>query len=247
MTIRWWKRGLFISAMLGLVSLGVLAQRDGYFRLTDVSVILDPSAPKAYSLYASDLENELSKLKGQDLWRLDLEDLNRHLSSLSWVSEHQSKRRFPNQLEVHIVGRKALAMILDRKGQLRPLSDSGMVLPPIRANQALELPVVQDPRLERDQDLRLRLVQLLVQLPQEGRLSLREIDAIQFSRKGQFLFLPKGLKKPVHIGEAEVGLRAARVARVLDYLDHNRVEWREINADFTKKVVVKKETDQSPN
>lgn len=238
---------LFVALTLLIPVLVLIAQAKGGFRLQSVTIQMAIDAPLSYSVYIEQTQKDLNKLLGQDLWSLDLSDLEKHLKNRSWVESVRVSRRFPDQLNVFVTGKPAVAILLDRKGLLRPLSISAEVLPPIRADQAPALPVIQDSRIERDLKLRERVAKMISELPVEGRLTAATIDQISFTKSGQILIHDRNNGSKIHLGEENIPLRSARVARVLDYLDHNQIVWKEINADFHKKVVVKKNTALSPD
>lgn len=236
---------IVMSLLVGVLLL--VAQGRGYFQLRELSVTLTDEAPVSYQVYAEATRVELQKLLGKDIWSLDLKELEKDLRQREWIEDIVLLRQFPDRLSVRVKGQQPIALILDRKGQVRPMAVTAQILPSIRADQVPDLPVIQDRRIEGSLEIRTRIAKLLLELPKEGRLTLRTVDSISMGRSGQILIHHRSNKSSIHLGESEILLRSARVARVLDYLDHNQIGWKEINADFQKKVVVKKNTAQSPD
>ena len=85
---------------------------------------------------------------------------------------------------------------------------------------------------------------MLNEMPNEGLLSHESISEINVGKKEEIWLTHLQTKSWIKLGDENTAIKSARVAKVLEYLDHNNLKGRVIDADFSKKVLVKLRNDR---
>ena len=220
------------------------ATREGLFRLSEIEVIPNQGVEPAFEDYFSNLKNQLGVFRGANIWEVKIEAVLAVVTVEPWVASAKVYRRFPHTLRVELVAKTPVAITLSKRGKLQLLSDDGALLPPIRETRAPKLPVISDARLIQTPDLHSKVIALLRELPATGRLSRESLSAVTLSKDGEIWLQHLATKSAIKLGEDQVSLRSARVEKVLEYLEHNNINSRVIDADFSKKVLVKLRNDR---
>lgn len=194
--------------------------------------------------YLPRLRSSVAQFYGKNIWEVELSNIKEIVGQAVWIQEAQVLRRYPQTLRIEIVPKKAIAILLDKKRDFYLLSQEGTILPEIEKTNAPRLPVFQNPKVFVDKEMRQRLVTFLNSLPQEGELSLPQISEITIKNNNEIWITHLNTRAAIRMGDHDVPIKSARVARVLEYLEHNNLKWRVIDADFSKKVLVKLRNDR---
>lgn len=215
--------------------------RSGLFKVNQIQIQTskDSAAQAMFEEHGPSLRSKFEKFKGREIWSVDVGEIAQSVQGLSWIESVQVRRIFPNTIRLDIDAKPVSAVVVTDAGKLVPLSSDANLLPPLPANKFPDVPVIRDRKILRDQDLRARTVQILRELPKDGLLSSKNIAEISADRDDQFWLSLVEDDLRVKIGSTAVPLRAARVEKVLEYLRSNQMQARVIDADFSKKVVVK--------
>jgi cell division protein FtsQ len=82
------------------------------------------------------------------------------------------------------------------------------------------------------------------EIPPEGSFSQKKISEIFYDKKEGFWvqMVDQGLQ--VKLGEGQVSLKSARVGQVLDYVKSHDIKPRLIDANLSKKVILKLEKNE---
>lgn len=220
----------------------LVAVKNGVFKVSQIEITTDNST--GYDDYIRTLKKKLLRFEGVNLWEVDLDRMEQVLQHEPWIKSVKIYRRYPHTLRVEVNAKDSVALILSHEGKMQILSDDALLLPPISATQAPKLPVIQDQRVFRDTILRQRVVQLLREIPEAGRLSRESISEVTINKNGEIWLEHLLLKTQIKLGEESIALKSARVSQVLEYMEHNNLNSRVIDADFSKKVLVKLRNDR---
>lgn len=217
----------------------------GWGRVEQVSVTLASTSDQG-ELFAR-IEPSLTKMlevyDGQWLWRLQLEDVTQTVLKDRRIRSVEISRLFPNRLEVNINPHRPTIAWVDEVGRFFPVALDGTLLPPLPSPEAADVPLLRGRRFQADQSLRERALALFAELPDVGALAKSHIAEITHSDRSGFglLLIQGGME--VRLGEGQIGLKASRVDRVLNYLQDQQLRGRVIDARFGKKVVVRLRND----
>ncbi|HEX4923393.1 MAG TPA: FtsQ-type POTRA domain-containing protein [Bdellovibrionales bacterium] len=238
-----------VFMLVNLVLFGAVAAlmyRSGLFKIAHVQLIASPdsSGQMMFDEYRESLERRLAKIKGVDIWEADVGGIAAHAESLPWVRKVSVRRIFPSTIRVEVEPKAIAAVIATDKGRLLPLSNEADLLPPLPATKFPDVPVIRDRKIFKDEALRKKTVGILRELPDKGLMGRANIAEISADQGEEFWLSLVEDNLKVKIGSTHVPLRAARVEKVLEYLRSNNMQARVIDADFSKKVVVKLRKDR---
>lgn len=230
-------------------SVYTLDQR-GFFAIEEIDLkITTQSEQLNFSKpYLDKLNIELSAYKGQSLWRLSLSDVSQKLKTKSWIKEFRISRSWPNGIDVEIQPKTLSLLYVDQArlalGFVRPVTDDGALLPEVDTTQAPPLAMLKGEIFVKDSAKRRTAIELLKSLPEEGKLSHKIITEIGFDKKdGYWVEVAKSNIK-IKLGEEQFAVKSARVSQVMDYLEKRDLKARVIDANLSKKVLVR--LQQSP-
>ena len=109
---------------------------------------------------------------------------------------------------------------------------------------SLALPLLKGSAFYYKHELRKSAVHLLAQLPQNGSaLSVSQIESLEYDEKDGFALNLKVSQVKVQMGSDRIKVKTARVEQVLNYLMSRQMEARVIDANLSKKVLVRLRKD----
>jgi len=186
------------------------------------------------------VEAPLAGYVGQSLWNVDIFKIESFLQHKSWVQNAFVSRSFPNELIIKIEPKKVVANILKSPSYVQPVAEDATVMDSVEISKSPGAPVLAHSDFLQDADLRKRALEFLKELPQDGSFSAQNISEIfPVKKNDSFRILLKKSKAEVLIDNENVPLKAARVSRVIDYMGDKEMEGRIIDANFSKKVLVR--------
>jgi len=225
-------------------SVYTLDQR-GFFAIEDVNLtVMTKSEQLNFSKpYMDKLNLELSAYKGQSLWRLSLSGVSDKLKAKSWIKDFRISRSWPNGLDVEIEPKTLSLLYVDQTrlalGFVRPVTNDGALLPEVDTTQAPPLAMLKGEVFVKDLAKRKIAIELLKSLPEDGKLSHKIISEIGFdSKEGYWVEVAKSNIK-IKLGDDQFAVKSARVSQVLDYLEKRDLKARVIDANLSKKVLVR--------
>lgn len=237
---RKWK----ILATVGLAVVGssVLAwslYQSSYFRLVSPEIFISQGDSPYFISASKPVLSQLSKIEGQRIWQIDVDQISSGIQKLPWVKEVYAQRTFPNKFRIEIEPRRIVLAHIDQRGIVTPFGEDGEVLPPTTATEFPKVPLTRDQRLIKDVELRTQLTAVVAQLPEDGPFSLETVGEISLEKNGQISFTLIGSNSIVKMSNEDVPVKIQRITKVISYLKAKNLSARVIDSDFTKKVLVR--------
>lgn len=235
---------LFIALFVIPVSVaGVLhfLNTQGFFNLQNIEVVVvnEDLQKKFVTPLKLNLEQSLKPIIGTSLWSLDLQKVAGELAKEKWIERHQITRRWPATMRVEVQAHEVQFLFLSKDGSMHPIVKDGSYLPIVTAQTAPNVAILHGQVFEKNSEMRKKAVQVLNKIPNDGKFSSKTIAEIQYDSKDGFwaTLVQSGIK--VKMGEDRIDLKSKRVSQVLEYLEHRQLEVRVIDADLSKKVLVR--------
>lgn len=219
-----------------------LFYKNDIFKITSIKYHYDESNPYL-EFQHSKVEDVLEGVEGKLIWEVDIFELQEKIKSLSWIQEARISKQYPSQIEIHIFPRKIIANLLRTSNKIQPISEESKVLEVADISKAPDAPILAHKSFLKDDELRAQALQLLKELPSDGSFSQKNVSEVYPSGKNSsnlnFQIFLKHSHALVLMDTENVPLKAARVARVIDYMGPEELKSRIIDANFSKKVLVK--------
>jgi hypothetical protein len=230
----------------GLLVLGAIAGNiyalhgDKYLDVASITVDVDAGADADLEKYFEErLFSFSSRLEGTPIWKVSIGKLSQEILNMDWVSEVIVKRKWPNRIEVHAKAEKIVLILMNNSGELFAVTNKGSIVPDIPSKMLPLVPLSRDHLLETDLDLRLEVVQGLMQVPRDGAFSFNNISDVHYFPTTGFEFVLRNSGQKILIGTNQILERSQRVSKVLNYLNNQGLRGRVIDARFSKKVLVR--------
>lgn len=220
--------------------------QNGFFDITQAEVILE-NAPAGQDQFlnplVAKLEEDLKIYKGMSLWEIKLKGVSKRVDSLEWINQSSVKRSWPSSLTVRVRPHEVKLLYLAKGGKLLPIIEDGSVLEPVDSKQAPDVALLDGEIFMKKAELRKKAVRMMEEIPDSGSFSKQTISEVRYDQKeGFWMSLVKsGLH--VKMGEDQMALKAARVSQVVDYLENHQFDARVIDANLSKKVLVRLRKD----
>lgn len=227
---------------LGVGGLLYELNRHGFFDLKSIEIVLEES--ERNSLYLKPLieklDNEMEKNRGVSLWALDLSKISSQVQGQAWVDMHALSRVWPNGLRVRIRPHEVKFLLVGAHGKLAPVLSDGRLLDAVEAKVAPDVTLLEGDSFQRH-DLRKRAVEAMEDIPKEGSFSRRTISEMKYDPREGFTLRLERTGTRIKIGDdmETIPLKSARVAQVLDYLSNRDMTAESIDANLSKKVLVR--------
>lgn len=236
----------FIVLPASVVGALYYLNQNGFFNINKVEVTLEnPPVGQEQFLKPNveNLEKTLEKYKGVSLWNIKLKQISKEISALNWVDSLNIKRSWPVTLSVRVHPHEVKLLFMSKNGKLLPIIKDGSFLDAVETKQAPDVALLEGETFVKKAELRKKAVDVIEQIPVEGAFSKKTISEIRYdNREGFWMTLIKtGVQ--VKMGEDQVALKAARVSQVVDYLESHQFDARVIDANLSKKVLVRLRKD----
>lgn len=220
--------------------------KNGFFNVTKIEVILEDATPGQEQFlkpHVENLESLLAPNKGVSLWNIKLKKISTQVSSLNWVDGLNIKREWPSTLSVRVRPYEVKLLYMGKAGKLIPIIKDGTFLDPVDSKEAPDVVLVEGDAFLKKTELRKKAVDVLEQIPKEGSFSKKTISEIRYDNKEGFWMTLIKTGVQVKMGEDQMSLKAARVSQVVDYLESRQFDARVIDANLSKKVLVRLRKD----
>lgn len=240
-----WRLIAQLIAVLVVLPLGVGGllyelNRHGFFDLKSIEIVLEES--ERNSLYLKPLieklDNEMEKNRGVSLWALDLSKISDRVQAQSWVDVHSLSRQWPNGLRIRIRPHEVKFLLVGAHGKLVPVLSDGRLLDPVEAKVAPDVTLLEGDSFQRH-DLRKKAVDAIEEIPKDGSFSRRTISEMKYDPREGFTLRLERTGTRIKIGDDLIPLKSARVSQVLDYLSNRDMTAETIDANLSKKVLVR--------
>ena len=218
----------------------------GFFQITNIEISVSALSSQRNFIAPKieELNKKLSAFKGVSLWRFPLSQVAEVLKQEAWIEDFQLSRSWPSSLEVRVQP-EAIAFLIQSEGNGQvsssfiPVTLSGDVLAKVDSKQAPNTIIIHDENFLKSRKVREGALVLLKALPTQGRLHASQVSEFGYDKKeGYWLRLLKSEVK-INLGEEQFEIKTARVAQVIDYLENRDLKARVIDANLSKKVLVR--------
>ena len=226
---------LFSTALLVAVKDKVI------FNLEEVRVKVDiPEKDRlAWLQVTQQIERTLSIYRGTPIWKISLPDIKQKLAEFPLVKNLQIQKTWPHTLEVNYSLPPLRLIHQTHEGQFKILVGDGQWLGPVKWSRLPELPWARGDWIIKTPVLKATMLNLFQQLPATGALALDQISEVQFSEMDGFLLTLLKSGQQIRFGYDNFEIKSLRVSQVLDYIQTRGLESRVIDANFSKKVLVR--------
>jgi cell division protein FtsQ len=239
---------LFGFVILPLSIAGILFYLNGrgFFNIQQIEVVLEEPVEGQRAFLkplVEQLQTSLKPYEGVSLWNINLKTVVRSVRSNDWVNQVALKRNWPSTLQVRVKAHEVKLLFLGKNGKLLPVIGDGTFLEAVAAPQAPDVAILDGEVFSKENDLRKKAVDVIEEIPAEGSFSKKTISEVRYDAKEGFwmTLIKTGIQ--VKMGEDQVALKAARVSQVVDYLESRQFDARVIDANLSKKVLVRLRKD----
>jgi cell division protein FtsQ len=242
----WIKRIAVILLVLGLfpaVFLGGLyfLNQKGFFRIVEINWQLEKAdiGDSFFSPKINELQFLLQQFVGQSLWEINLESFSSIIKTQDWIADHQVRKTWPARVLIEIKPKKIALIYVKRGGGYRPVTADGDLL---AVTTNLKLPdkiLLIGEVLEKNKDIRKKAIELYKSLPESGNISSAKVSEIRYDNQKGFQLVLIGNSAVVRLGEEMFEQKISRASQVLEYLDSKKLQARVIDANLSKKVLVR--------
>jgi len=215
--------------------------QNGFFNIDQVEVVIEdiPSQRQFLKPSVLNLEEQLLRFKGESLWEISLRKVSDLIENKEWVRSVHVSRSWPSTLKVTVKAHEVKMLYIGQQQQLYPVVEDGRLLSPVSSELAPDVVLLDGDKFYRRPELRKRAVEVLNEIPSEGAFSRPQISEVRYDQKEGFWFTLVRSGIEVKMGEDQVAIKAARVSQVLDYLQQRQIDARVIDANLSKKVLVR--------
>jgi cell division protein FtsQ len=213
----------------------------GFFNVEEI--ILNTKAVEGQSAFVRPLEQaliaDLNQYKSKSLWSMKLRPMAQKIDQLEWVKSVKITRKWPNVLVVDVLPIEIKFLVLKKSGELIPVDHDGNLLSKISISQAPDVVTMSESDSTKTEVQRKRVLEVIKQIPSDGLFSQKTVAELSYSKKSGFSAKVSGGGLKVNLGEEAITLKSTRVNKVLEYIHEKNLEAREIDANLSKKVLVK--------
>lgn len=220
-------------------------EQHGFFKIDQIKINVSvKSSQKVFvKPYVESLNKQLETFKGQSLWELSLGKVSDVLKKESWVTEFRVSRAWPSGLEVEIEPHEIAYLVQAKETssatEFFPVTANAQVLQRIDSRQAPPVAIVRGDQFLRSQQVREGAIAVLKSLPAEGRLRSSRVSEVGYDKKDGYWISLLQSDTRIKFGEDQFELKSNRVSQVIDYLENRDLKARVIDANLSKKVLVR--------
>ncbi len=233
--------GTFILLIISsLVVLAVFNDRDFFtINLIDIQIKGIGTDTSAWLDLNKEIKRELEIYMGKSLWKISLEEVKQKIFKFKLIKNVEVSKSFPNLLNVSYTLPQLKVIENNKEGHYKIMTEEGKWLGPMSWARLPSLPWLSGNWLQKKPFLVQKLLSLLNALPEKSSLSETEISEIGYNELDGFLLTLKQSGQQILFGFDNFEIKALRVIQVLDYLQSRDLESRVIDANFSKKVLVR--------
>jgi cell division protein FtsQ len=182
---------------------------------------------------------QLKEYEDKNIWQVSLVRIAEKLQTERWVKSVVVSRDWPQKIKIKVKNRDMKLLALNAEGRLFPVDSEGELLPQISWNDSPGLPLLRGSAFVSQIVLRKKILDFFNQLPPEGSFSAKQISDVTYNETDGFVATLLWKSLQVNLGFEPSTLVSLRVSQVLDYLQSRNINVRVIDANFSKKVLVK--------
>lgn len=249
--VKSWIRRIRLFLFVLLLPFGILGSlavlhHEGFFTIQDIHLSLAEEQTKPLWLNNKwdEFEKDMEVWRSRDLWTIQLSEVTQKLSSYPWISEAMVSKSWPNTLHIQVRTKSLVAYATTPRGRLVPLLADGSRLNFDSLSSSVSLPILST-NIPVDDDAKIQAALRLISNSPKV-LSDRMSEIGYDSKEGYWtLILPFGakIKWGFEVDQKSdpklLEKKIFRVQKVLEYLDSRELKARVIDANLSKKVVVR--------
>ncbi len=224
-----------------LIAVIISSQKAQFFAIENIEVVLTNDLKNSLHMesFLKKTNAQLESLKGHSLWDLEVTDVYDSLQKETWIESLSLTRKWPSELLVEITARETKMIYVNGQGQTFPVLADGAMLEKVDPATVPDIMVMVGKNFEKSPELRKKALAVIDEIPDEGSFSKKNIAELRFEQNTGFWvsLMQEGLQ--VRLGEDRVRLKAQRVSQVINYMQNQELQARVIDANFSKKVLVK--------
>lgn len=240
-----------LPLMVGLTLYGLDEQ--GFFQVNDikVSILVKPSQKNFVKPYAEILELKLLPFKGISLLKFPMQTVSDLLKKQDWIQDFRITRSWPSSMMIELepvevsfliqpeVEKMSKTTLSIAETTFYPVTSQGRALPAVDSKQTPNVAIARGDIFLKNKKIREGALEVLKSLPSGGNMHQTQVSEIGYDKKdGYWVGLIQENTK-VKFGEDQFALKASRVSQVLDYLEQRDLKARVIDANLSKKVLVR--------
>lgn len=220
-------------------------ERQGFFDIQEVSIsIKTVESQKSYvKAYIEDLDEKLNKNRGTSLLRVSIGSISDQLKVQRWIKEYRISREWPSKLVITIEPQRVALLLANNKslseGIVTPVSETGELLPKLDTRYVPAAPILRGDIFKKDLEKRKKAIELSRSLPSKGKLNTDLLSEIGYDQKDGYWIQTINSDMKIKFGEDQFVKKSARVSQVLEYLEKKDLNARVIDANLSKKVLVR--------
>ena len=226
-------------------------EQQGFFKIDKVEIRVDaPASQKNFvAAKVKQLQIKLNSIKGIPLWKAPLSQVSQSLKEEKWIKKFQINRAWPSGIVLVVEPDDVAILVMSQEGiqatvspdasYIRPITKSGNVLEKIKSGTSPNAIITRDAIFLGSQKVRNGAIEVINSLPKNGGMSAARVSEIGYDKKeGYWIKLLKSETK-VNFGEEHFEIKSTRISQVIDYLESRNLKARVIDANLSKKVLVR--------
>jgi cell division protein FtsQ len=234
---------LLLPAVL-FISLFSLEQQ-GFFKINEIKISVSVKASQKDFIrpYVETLNQKLDLFKGTPLWKLSLKQVSEIMKLEPWIIDFRVSRAWPSGLEIEIEPHEVAFLIQAKDARVTtefyPVTLNGMILKKVDSRQAPPVAIMRGEQFLKNQKVREGVVSVLKSLPADGKLHTSHVSEIGYDKKDGYWISLSDTNMKIKFGEDQFEIKSSRVSQVMDYLENHELKARVIDANLSKKVLVR--------
>jgi cell division protein FtsQ len=242
-SVKWFIAILLVPVFL--VTVVYFLNRNNAFAvdLINIEVLTLESQKKYPQPYIEKIQTKLSVFKGQPLWSVSLRSISKILQEERWIEQFRISREWPSEIKLFIQPHEISYLLWQSKkssdGVFFPVTDRAEILPPIDSTQTPPRAILKGEVFFKDVNQRKKAIEILHSLPNHEIINSQKLAEVSYDKKEGFWIKLINNDTQIKLGESDFQMKSARVSEVLDYLEKKDLKARVIDANLSKKVLVR--------
>lgn len=236
-----------LAIPVAVVALFYTLEQQGFFRIENIDIQVQAEASQKI-LIVKDLEliqKDLDALKNVSLARVELKDIQLDLKKYPWIETFRITKAWPRNLNIEIIPYEVSMVIQSSAKLFTPVTENGELLKPMPLTALPDVVMASQANLLKNKEKRMQALQLINSMPPKGNLSRTTISSIDYNDRNGFELRLIEPAVRVILGENDLQNKAKKVSQVLEYIEKNQIKVKAIDANSTKKIIVRMQDGQS--
>lgn len=238
-----------------LLALSVYSlEQQGFFKIEQIQLNVKALSSQKHfiSPRVRTLQAQLDIIKGTSLWKAPLSQISKNLKNEKWVRDFQISRVWPAGIRIDIETDDVALLVLTNAEEasvaevttFKPITQTGSVLEKIDSKTAPNSIITRDKNFLISEKIRVGGLNVIRSLPAKGKMTAALVSEIGYVKNEGYWIKLLNSETRVEYGEDQFEIKSARVSQVIDYLESRNLKARVIDANLSKKVLVR--LQQSP-